>query len=73
LAETVVVKEIQSFTLDNGVDPVISSHCAGAVPPVILHNNRKLGTFCDFKSFTDGFSIPRTTAFGNGIVRVIGL
>lgn len=34
LADTFVVKETQSVTKDNGVVPVMSSHCAGDVPPV---------------------------------------
>jgi hypothetical protein len=34
LADTVVVKETQSSTKVSGVVPVISSHCAGVVPPV---------------------------------------
>lgn len=33
LADTFVVKETQSVTKDNGVVPVMSSHCAGDVPP----------------------------------------
>lgn len=33
LAETLVVKETQSFINVSGVVPVISSHCAGEVPP----------------------------------------
>ena len=34
LAETLVVKETVSFENVSGVVPVISSHCAGEVPPV---------------------------------------
>lgn len=34
LADTFVVKETQSVTKDSGVVPVMSSHCAGDVPPV---------------------------------------
>lgn len=33
LAETLVVKETQSLTKVRGVVPVMSSHCAGDVPP----------------------------------------
>jgi len=33
LAETVVVKETQSSAKVSGVVPVMSSHCAGDVPP----------------------------------------
>lgn len=33
LAETLVVNETQSLTKVRGVVPVISSHCAGDVPP----------------------------------------
>jgi len=33
LAETVVVKEIQSSANVSGVVPVMSSHCAGDDPP----------------------------------------
>ena len=33
LADTVVVKDAQSLTKVRGVVPVISSHCAGVVPP----------------------------------------
>lgn len=35
LAETFVVKETQSVTKDSGVVPVMSSHCAGEVPPAL--------------------------------------
>ena len=42
LAETVVVNVAQSFENVNGVCPVISSNCAGCVPPVILHNKRSV-------------------------------
>ena len=34
LADTVVVNDTQSLTKVSGVVPVISSHCAGEVPPV---------------------------------------
>lgn len=34
LADTFVVKETQSVTKDSGVVPVMSSHCAGDVPPI---------------------------------------
>lgn len=37
LAETLVVKETQSFENVSGVVPVISSHCAGEVPPAQTH------------------------------------
>lgn len=37
LAETLVVKETQSFENVSGVVPVMSSHCAGEVPPVQTH------------------------------------
>lgn len=37
LAETLVVKETQSLENVSGVVPVISSHCAGEVPPVQTH------------------------------------
>lgn len=33
LAETLVVKDTQSLTKVRGVVPVMSSHCAGEVPP----------------------------------------
>lgn len=33
LAETLVVKETQSLMKVRGVVPVMSSHCAGDVPP----------------------------------------
>lgn len=33
LADTFVVKETQSVTKDSGVVPVMSSHCAGDIPP----------------------------------------
>lgn len=33
LAETFVVKDTQSVTKESGVVPVMSSHCAGDVPP----------------------------------------
>lgn len=33
LADTLVVKETHSLTNVNGVVPVMSSHCAGVVPP----------------------------------------
>lgn len=36
LADTLVVKETHSLTNVNGVVPVISSHCAGVVPPEII-------------------------------------
>ena len=38
LADTVVVKDAQSLTKVRGVVPVISSHCAGVVPP---ENNKR--------------------------------
>lgn len=34
LAETFVVKDTQSLMNVKGVVPVMSSHCAGVVPPV---------------------------------------
>lgn len=36
LADTLVVKETHSLTNVKGVVPVISSHCAGVVPPEII-------------------------------------
>lgn len=38
LAETLVVKETQSLTNVRGVVPVMSSHCAGDVPPAYRYN-----------------------------------
>ena len=38
LAETFVVKDTQSLMNVKGVVPVMSSHCAGVVPPVIERN-----------------------------------
>lgn len=35
LADTLVVKETHSLTKVSGVVPVMSSHCAGVVPPGI--------------------------------------
>lgn len=35
LADTLVVKETHSLTNVSGVVPVMSSHCAGVVPPEI--------------------------------------
>lgn len=47
LAETLVVKETQSFENVSGVVPVISSHCAGEVPPVQIHTREiSLQTLC---------------------------
>lgn len=37
LADTFVVKETQSVTKDSGVVPVMSSHCAGDIPPAWKH------------------------------------
>ena len=36
LADTVVVKDTQSLTKVRGVVPVMSSHCAGDVPPAMV-------------------------------------
>lgn len=48
LAETLVVKETQSLENVSGVVPVMSSHCAGEVPPVQTHtrqvSSQTLGT-----------------------------
>ena len=41
LADTVVVKDTQSLTNVNGVDPVTSSHWALVVPPAPKHRHVK--------------------------------
>lgn len=46
LAETVVVKDTQSFTNVKGVDPVTSSHCALVVPPIEQLRNNTLNKEC---------------------------
>lgn len=42
LADTVVVNETQSLMNARGVVPVMSSHCAGLVPPSTTANTSKL-------------------------------
>lgn len=41
LADTLVVKETHSLTNVSGVVPVMSSHCAGVVPPKHKQSKRK--------------------------------
>lgn len=51
LAETVVVKETQSFCNENGELPVMSSQIAGDVPPVMEQSSRTVersGGACPF-------------------------
>lgn len=47
LADTLVVKETHSLTNVNGVVPVMSSHCAGVVPPEITGLLKKSGNTSD--------------------------
>lgn len=71
-AETVVVKETSSPVKVNCVVPVMSSHCAGAEPPVMEQRRRRVGgswpgcpLYC--------VSIPLFDDCGNGMHSVIGL
>ncbi len=70
-----VVKETQSFTLDNGVDPVISSQTAGEVPPVIEQRRRRVLFVAESPCPWPGRCLPDVAAidFGRGMVRVMGL
>lgn len=47
LADTLVVKETHSLTNVSGVVPVMSSHCAGVVPPATTGLVKKLGSTSD--------------------------